>query len=184
MTEEFSKKQATKFGARGAETYGEEEKTIDTDGLSETVERIDYPFCRYGHPILTAPGDVYTCVNCDCRCCENCYVEISRHVLCVTCGQLIYGLDKTAYLTLIFLDHDLMSPDDLIEVTTLAGEVIEIEIDTAAETLVEHGYLTEDGGLSPEGKEALAVGGQIFGDDGDVQRVREQIRIQEVVDRG
>lgn len=183
MTDEFTKKTVKKFGARGSPVFEQEQKTTDLDELEERVEQTTVPFCECGHPILTESGDVFRCTNCELLCCTTCHIEVSKRVLCPTCSRRLYGIGKRTYLSLIFLDHDLMAPDDLVQVTTQAGEVIELTIDTAADVLVEHDYLTDDGRLSPEGKEALAVGHQLYRDDGDIQRVMEQIRLQEVITR-
>jgi hypothetical protein len=61
------------------------------------------------------------------------------------------------------------------------NRAVEIEIDPVTTALLEHDYLSEDGTLSPKGKEALHVGKQLYGEDQDVQSVLNQIRIQEVV---
>jgi hypothetical protein len=76
-----------------------------------------------------------------------------------------------------------MAPDDLVKVTTHDGEVIEVDVDAAATVLLEGDYLTEAGDLSSKGTEALHIGHQLYGEDADVQAVRTQIRVQEVVDQ-
>lgn len=181
MPDTFEKDIVKKFGPRGSSVFEREQKTTDLDGMSERVEQTAQPFCTCGAPITTTP-EVYRCCRCELICCQRCHVELSRRNFCPDCAQWQFDLDKRTFLSLVFIHHDLMAPDALIDITTQGGEVIEIQIDETADALFLNDYLTEDGALSPQGREALHVGNQIFGDDGDVQSVMEQIQIKKVVE--
>ena len=183
MTDRFKKKTIKKFGPRGSPIFDQEEKTTDLDDLEERIEQTKVPFCECGAPITAMP-EVYRCCDCELICCQRCRIRLSKRHVCPTCARRRFGLDKRTFLSLVFIDHDLMEPDDLIDITTVpTGEVIEIDIDTIADTVVEHAYLAEDGDLSSTGKEALYVGRQLYGEDSDIQAVLENIRLLEVVNR-
>lgn len=180
MPDEFSKKTVKKFGARGSPVFEQEEKTTDLADLDERVEQTAVPFCECGARLA---GEVYRCCQCEIISCGRCHVERSRYNYCPTCARRQFGLDKRTFLSLVFLDHGVMAPDDLLTITTHDGEVLDLVIDPAADTLVEHDYLTDEGTLSAAGKEALAVGHQLYGDDRDIRAVRDQLRLQEVATR-
>lgn len=182
MTDEFEKKTVRKFGARGSPVFEQEQKTTDLADLTERVEETAVPFCECGEPIMTTAGDVSRCCECELLCCQHCRIRHRKRTLCPTCARHQY-VDKQSYLALVFLQHDRMTPDDLIEVTTHEGEVIEVDIDAVATVLLEGEYLTAAGDLSSAGTEALHIGHQLYGDDADVQAVRTQLRVQEVIDR-
>lgn len=183
MTDEFSKDTIKKFGPRGSPIFEREQKTTDLDDLEERIEQTAVAFCNCGAPIASVQ-EVYRCCECELLCCQRCHIELSRKQYCPMCARHKFDLDKRTFLSLVFLQHDEMTPDDLIDVTTQADEVVEIVIDPAADAMVEQDYLTDAGDLSQRGNEALHVGKQLYGDDGDVQAVMEQLRHQEVVDRG
>lgn len=181
---DFTKKTVKKFGARGSPVFEQEQKTTDLDDLEERIEQTTVPFCTCGAPISGTP-EVYRCCDCELICCQRCVILQSRRHYCPMCAQRRFALDKRTFLSLVFLDHDRLTPADLVDLTTdPAGQVTAIEIDTAATALVEQDYLTDDGALSPMGKEALHVGQQLYGDDGDIQAVMDRLRLQEVVNRG
>lgn len=181
MADEFSKKTIKKFGPRGSPVFEQEEKTTDLGDLGERIEQTAVPFCNCGASI-TAMEEVYRCCDCELICCQRCHIRLSKRHYCPTCARNRFALDKRTFLSLVFLQHGRLEPDDLVEVDTLDDDVIEVAIDPAADALVEHDYLADTGGLSPEGKEALHVGRQLYGDDGDVQAVMDRLTLQEVVD--
>jgi hypothetical protein len=182
MSDEFEKTTIKKFGARGSPVYEQEQKTTDLGDLTERTEETAVPFCECGEPIMTTAGDVSRCCACELLCCKRCRIRHRRRTLCPRCARDQY-VDKPAYLALVFLQHELMTPDELIEVTTHDGEIIEVDIDAVATALLEGDYLTEAGDLSSHGTEALHIGHQLYGDDADIQAVRTQIRLQEVIDQ-
>lgn len=182
MTDEFTKDTIKKFGPRGSPIFEREQKTTDLDDLKERVEETAVPFCTCGAPITGTP-EVYRCCDCELICCHRCQIALSKRHYCPMCARNRFALDKRTFLVLVFLQHDVMAADDLVAVTTHEGEVFEVEIDAAADALVEYDYLTEDGTLSPQGKEALHVGHAVYGDDPDIEAVVEQLRVREVVDR-
>lgn len=183
MTDEFSKDTIKKFGPRGAEFYERTEQTTDLDALSSRVEETALPFCTCGRQ-LAGTGDVYRCCDCEVICCEHCHVALSRWHYCPTCARRRFELDKRTFLALVFLDRDLLTLDDLVDVVAHEGEVLEVAVDAATDVVVGNQYVDADGGLSPAGKEAMAVGRQLYGDDGDVTTVLEQLRLRDVVARG
>lgn len=185
MTDEFTKRTIKRFGERGNPVYEQEEKTTNLEDLEERIEETTVPFCECGAPLLVETVDVYRCVDCQLLCCRRCRISLSRYNYCPLCARQQFGVDKRTFLSLVFIDHRIMAPDDLIEVTTdPAGEVIDVEIDPGAGSLLEHDYLTEEGRLTATGKEALHIGHQLYDGDADVQGVLEQIRHAEVVNRG
>lgn len=181
MPDTFDKEIIKTFGLRGSPVYEREQKTTDLEALRERIEQTAQPFCTCGAPITTTP-DVYRCCSCEAICCQRCHIELSRRNFCPTCAQHRFDLDKPTFLSLLFIHHDLMPPDVLVDITTQAGEVIEIEIDETADALFLNEYLTDDGSLSPPGREALHVGNRLYGDDGDVRSVIEQIQLKKVVE--
>lgn len=180
---DFTKKTVKKFGPRGSPVFEQEEKTTDLDDLGERIEQTAVPFCTCGAPI-TGTAEVYRCCNCDLICCQQCQIMLSRWHYCPTCARRRFGLDKRTFLTLVGLQHETVGPDELVRVTTQAGDVIEVAIDPVADTVVERGYLAADGTLSAEGREALHVGHQLYADDEDVRTVLDQLRLRSVVNRG
>lgn len=185
MTDEFTKKTRKKFGERGNLFFDEAVKTTNLDDLSELEQETKIAFCTCGTPLLVETVDVYRCVECPELCCRHCRVSLSRYNYCPVCARQRFGVDKRTFLSLVFIDHHLMDPEELIRVAAdPAGEVIDIEIDPGAGTLLEHDYLTNDGRLTPTGKEALYVGHQLYDDDADVQGVLERIHLAEVVNGG
>jgi hypothetical protein len=184
MTDEFTKDTIKKFGPRGSPIFEREQKTTDLEDLAERVEATAVPFCTCGAPI-TGTAEVYRCCTCDLICCQRCHIELSRWHYCPTCARHRFDLDKRTFLSLVLLDHDRLAPDDLVTVTAdPMGEIFEVDVDATATALVANDYLTDDGELAPEGKEALHVGQQLYGDDADIQAVMDQLRLQAVVDQG
>ncbi|MDG5760155.1 hypothetical protein QA600_12480 [Natronococcus sp. A-GB1] len=94
-------------------------------------------------------------------------------------------MDKRVFLSLLFLNKDVLTLDDLLHIETLGDAPVEITMDHAATVLTDNGYVdTDTGALTPDGQEALHVGQHLYGEDGDVQSVIDQLRVQEVVDHG
>lgn len=182
MAEEFTKKTIKKFGARGSPVYEQAEQTTDLDDLSERIEETAVPFCTCGR-VLATLTEVARCSVCELLCCGACRISISKMVHCPTCARQRFDLDKRLFLALVFLEHGQLAPDDLVQVTTHEGEVLDITIDPATGPVLDHGYLTEEGGLSATGREAVAVGKAVYGDDPDVQGVLDQLRLAAVVDQ-
>lgn len=184
MPDEFVKEYIKRFGERGALDVERTLKRVDLDTLTEEIEEVCQIFCNCGAPIKEQDDyyQVYRCASCNNLSCQLCVIRHSRNHYCPTCLKVGF-LDKHSYLALLLIDHRLLTPDDLVTVETFADEPIEVTVDPAAETLFEADYLTDDGGLTPQGKEALAIGHQLFGEDDDIQSVRQRIRIQEVADR-
>lgn len=180
---DFTKKTVKKFGPRGSPVFEQEEKTTDLDDLAERVEQTAVPFCTCGAPITGTP-EVYRCCDCELICCQRCQIALRRRHYCPTCARRQFDLDKRTFLTLVGLQHETLTPDDLLSVTTQAGDVVEVTIDPAADVVVEHDYLADDGTLSARGREALHVGQQLYGDDDDIQSVLDQLRLSAVVDQG
>jgi hypothetical protein len=179
---DFTKKTVRKFGPRGSPVFEQEEKTTDLENLAERVEQTAVPFCNCGAPI-SGTADVYRCCECEMICCTRCEVRLSRRHFCPLCAQRQFALDKRTFLALVFLQQDTLAFEDLFEVTTQAGDVIEIGIDGAADAIVAQGYLADDGTLSDQGREALHVGHQLYGEDEDVQAVLDQLRVASVVEQ-
>ena len=182
MADDFDKKTVKKFGARGSPVFEQEQKTTDLEELQEEVEETALPFCNCGAPI-TAKPDVYRCCDCELICCQRCQITHSRKHYCPMCAKNKFDLDKRTFLSLVFIQHDLMPPDALVDITTQAGEVVEIAIDATADAVLLNDYLTDDGTLSPQGSEALHVGHQLYGEDPDVESLMNQLQVQEVVER-
>lgn len=180
---EFTKKTVKKFGPRGSPVFEQEERTIDLEDLGERIEQTAVPFCTCGAPITTT-AEVYRCCDCELLACQRCRIALSRRHYCPMCARRRYALDKRTYLTLVCLQHATLTPDDLVTVTTQAGEIIEIDVDPAVTPVVEHGYLEDDGSLSAQGREALHVGRQLYGEDADIQSVLDQLRVADVVQQG
>lgn len=184
MPDTFDKTRTKRFGERGDLNFQKEEQTTDLETLSESVTETAVPFCTCGAPIMTAVGDVYRCVECNTVSCARCRIAFGRYHYCPLCVRQAYGLDKHTYLTLVFIDRGVIDPERLVDVTLdSGGEVFDIEIDAAVGSILDHDYLTSSGGLSANGKEALHLGHAVFGDDGDVQSVLDQLRLREVVSR-
>jgi len=97
--------------------------------------------------------------------------------------KIKFDLDKRTFLSLVFIQHDLMPSDALVDITTQAGEVVEIAIDETADAVLLNDYLADDGTLSPQGSEALHVGHQLYGEDPDVESLMSQLQVKEVVER-
>lgn len=184
MTDEFTKDTIKKFGPRGSPVFEREQKKTDLDELSSRTETTAIPFCTCGAQITAAPT-VYRCCSCELICCERCQIRHSKHSYCPTCARRQYDLDKRTFLALVFLQHGHLVPDDLVAVTTVADEPVEITIDTAVDALLRNNYLADDEArtLSSAGQEALHVGHQLYGDDEDVQAIMNQIKINEVSSR-
>jgi hypothetical protein len=124
-------------------------------------------------------------VECNELACPLCRLRLHRRCYCPDCAEQAFALDKRVFLSLLFLQKDVLELDDLLHVDTVGDTPVELAIDRAATTLIEHDYVdTETGELTAAGTEALAVGEQLYGEDTDVQSVLQQIRVQEVVDHG
>jgi hypothetical protein len=184
MSDEFVKEYVKRFGERGALDVEQTLKQVDLDTLTEHTEEVCQVFCNCGAPLKAVDDTypVYRCASCDNLSCQLCVIRHSRYHYCPTCLKFGF-LDKHAYLALLLIDHDLMAPDELVTIETFGEEPVEVTVDPAANTLLEADYIAEDENLTPQGKEALAIGHQLFGEDADIQSVRHRIRIQEVADR-
>lgn len=184
MTDEYSKTKEKRFGERGDINYQKETRKTNLETMEEVEVETKVPFCNCGRPIMTDVGDVARCVECNQVACASCAITWGRYQYCPVCIRRAYSLDKHTYLALVFIERGLITADDLLDVTVdSAGEVFDVEIDAAAGAMLDHHYLTDAGGLSANGKEALHLGQEVFGQDGDVQAVLDRIRLQEVVDR-
>lgn len=184
MTDEFQKTTIKKLGSRGNIDYEQTARTADLDTLEERIEEVDVAFCECGARLAADMSEVYRCCLCDVICCPACRIRHTKYHYCTTCAMRQFELDKHTFLTLLFIQHDLLTSDDLIQVTAHDDEVFDLQIDTAADVLVDHDYLTEAGTLSAAGTEALAVGRQVFEEDSDVRAVIDHIRLTEVAERG
>lgn len=182
MPDQFDKTTTRSFGARGSPVFNQEQTTTDLEEMVVDVTETDHPFCTCGAPITAAPDvapAVYRCCSCELISCQRCIIRLRKRHFCPTCMQREF-VDKHTFLTLLFIDRDRLEPDDLVDITTVGGEPVEVTIDPAATHLTEHGYLEEDGTLAPTGREALHVGHQLFDEDPDIQQVKHQLRVQEV----
>ena len=178
---EFDKDYQRRVGERGNAIFERTKETTDIDEMQEkTVETTGTCYC--GRPIMDRE-QVRRCVSCDLLVCQSCQVVVRRQIICQTCAEQGYGLDKETFLTLYLLDKDLVAADQLVEVATAAdGTPIEVRIDVAARPLFERGYIDEDGSVSLQGKEAIQVGRQLFESE-DVTQVIRDAEIRRVADR-
>lgn len=180
--DEYERDHQRRVGERGNPIFGRTRETTDLEGMRETeVETTGTCYC--GRPV-TDREEVRRCVACDLLCCRSCQVVVRRQVACQSCVVRGYGLDKGAFLTLYFLDADLVALDDMVDVVAGPdGTPIEVRVDDAASRLVANGYVADDGSLTRAGREALSVGEQLYGEEQDVRQAIREARIREVADR-
>lgn len=182
-TDTYEKDITKRIGPRGSPAFERTHRETDLEDLTTQIEHTTHPICTCGAP-LSATGQVYRCCGCELIACRLCIIRLHRYHYCPTCARIEYALDKRIFVSLLFLQHDILKPEDLTTIDTIDDEPVEITIDRAASVLVEHDYLDDDGTLTPEGTEALHVGKQLYGEDDDVQSMLQQIRIREVVNNG
>ena len=171
-------------GERGDTILHEELTHTDLDTLTEITETTDVAICNCGGP-YTATTEIHRCVQCDHLACTQCVLWLHRRHYCPPCTEQAYALDKKVYLSLLFLKEDILQPDQLLQVDTVADEPVEVRVDRVATVLTEHNYIdTDSGDLTMSGAEALSVGQQLYGDDKDIQAVHRKLRKDEVANNG
>jgi hypothetical protein len=179
----YEKDVTEKIGPRGSSVYERErrETTLGDDPATQ-VTRTTGMICTCGAP--RDPGQIFRCCSCELTACPLCLIRVRRHHYCPTCARREYVLDKHVFVSLLSLQHDLLNPEDLIQIETVAGAPTDVTIDRAATVLVEHDYLDDSGDLTPAGQEAYFVGKKLYGEDDDIRSMLQQLRIKEVVDHG
>lgn len=189
----FDKETIKRLGQRGTDVIEHEHKRVDPDTMEQGKDVTLLPFCNCGDPINDL-GNVYRCCRCDDIACSNCRIRLTRRTYCPNCATHEYNVSKSVFISLYLLDNNELTAADLFQ-HHLA--------DTAAAALLEHNYLqldaavhdpefAEDGAiaidnddpLSVTGKEALHVGEQLYGEDEDVNRLMEDLTIQQVANNG
>lgn len=181
--ETFAKETVKRFGARGSPVFEQEEKHVDLDRGRIRTEQTGVPICTCGAP-LTATGQVYRCCSCELIGCPRCVIRLHRRHFCPTCAQQEYALDKHVVVSLLFIKHDVLEPDDLTQVETAGDSPVAITVDHAADPFVDNGYVEETGELTTDGREALAVGKQLYGEDEDVRSLLRTVRVRTVANQG
>lgn len=193
---EYDKHTVRRFGQRGSPIIEEEQETTDLESMDKEVDETMFSFCNCG-AAHTVVDEIYRCCSCDRFCCCRCRILIRRYNYCPDCVQQEYGIDKTAFKALYLLDKGILDPDDLLATETVGDEVVAITVNNAADTLIEQNYLqTGDGHpvddiegldtgdvLSSKGEEALHAGDQLFGDDPDIEKMKERVRIERIADQ-
>lgn len=180
--DEYERDRRKRLGERGNPVFERVTETTDLEEMRETeVETTGTCYC--GRPI-TGRDEVRRCVACDLMCCKACAVEVRRQVVCRSCAEQTYDLDKEVFLALSLLDTDLAAADQLVEVVTEGdGDPVEVRVDPAAQPLLTNGYVAADGTLTRQGREALSVGRKLYGEERDVQQAIQNARIREVANR-
>ncbi|AGB36915.1 hypothetical protein [Natronococcus occultus] len=179
-TDTFEQTEQTRVGERGSPVLEEERTATDLASLTETTEQTAVALCTCGAPYTAAP-EVHRCVQCDALACPRCVLRLHRRQYCPRCAEHVYELDKRVFLSLLFLQQEVIALEDLLQVETVAEAPVEIAVDHAATVLTNNNYVdTDTGTLTPDGQEALHVGKQLYGEDGDVQSVVQQLRVQDV----
>lgn len=184
MSDAYRKQRVRRYGARGSEMRASEYEEQDLDSLEKRVVEVDDGFCVCGSPLTGDKEEVYRCSSCDTLCCHRCQVEISLMHLCPECAARDFRVDKTVFQLLLLADHGIIPVEGMVEVEVLAGGITEVRVDEATTLLSDRGFVSvEEGVLTPTGREAFHVADQIWGEDSDVQELKQRIRVAEVVHR-
>lgn len=190
----FTKEQTIQFGTRGADVWEREETETDLESMTESVEITSISFCNCGiSNRINENQQPYRCCSCERIACSECVIEIRRYHYCPDCVQQAYGIDRTTYKALYLLEENVRTVDDLLETDVAEDQVITVRIDDAADTLLDRGYIRtdhddeddhrrseaatvdNDRALSAEGREALHIGDELFGNDPDVQELKDEV---------
>ena len=180
--DEYERDHQERLGERGNPIFSRTRETTDLDEMGEKrVETTGTCYC--GRPV-GGPEEVRRCVNCDLLCCGSCEVVVRRQVVCQSCAERGYLLDKEVFLVLYLLDRGLIGPDRLVQVVADEdGDPVEIRVDAVGAALLDMGYIEGTGSLTTLGREAMQVGEQLYADERDVQRAIQDTRIRQVANR-
>ena len=190
----FEKSITHKFGQRGENVWNETEEQTDLDGMGKKKTVTLRAFCNCGTSI-TDPDELYRCCSCDEFACENCRFELSRRTYCPDCIREAYGVRRKVFFTLYLLHKGLLDREDLVHAQAPEPDMLDIEINDAATTLVENGFIrlddtddaaaiSDDDPLSADGKQALHIGEKLYDGNPDVEEFKEQVAIQAAAERG
>lgn len=191
----FDKEILKKLGERGSGVLEHVQKSTDLDTLDEQVDVTTLSFCTCGHPIVEY-DPVRRCVSCDAICCTQCRIRHNRYNYCPQCIRRAFSLTRQVFIALYLLDQNTLDLTDLWDAELIDREPVRIVISDAATTLVEHDYIQTDGTPTPtattrlpldtdnpltaQGKEALHIGEQLYGDDTDIADLQEQLEVQNI----
>ncbi|WP_226005940.1 hypothetical protein [Natrinema salinisoli] len=179
----FEKEETEHFAERGTDIVYHKEKTVDPATGRIEIKSKSHPICTCGTPHVKVDEDTYyayRCAECDNLSCPECIIKLQRRRYCPQCVETAYSMDRRVFWFLLYINHDQLDADDLIQVDAVEDGT-DVVVDRAASTLSDHGYITDDGhDLSPAGTEALAAGKKLYEDDPDVKSTLETLRVQEV----
>lgn len=182
------------FGGLGQDNIEEIREVTDIES-GTSVKEIDVSaYCYCGRP--NTVDDTRRCSQCTRICCVHCGAIHNRYVHCRDCAEELYALDRQVFFALYLLDQDTLALEDLVDVELIDGQPVNVILTDAATTLIEHGYIQTtddetpntitvdaDNPLTPEGREALAVGSQLYGEDDDVEDLEDQLTRQKIAQR-
>lgn len=182
----FTETTTKRVGDIGDDVYKQVSTTTDPTGMTKTKEIKTTAYCSCGVPIKETP-DSYRCSRCTDLCCTVCHVEIGRRKHCQDCAEHEYDLSKPVYLTLLRLDEAVLAPSALVTTATVNGDPVLVPVNDTAATVLDRHYVTVDTDqsaaidgdtpLSVQGREALHVGDQLYGDDPDVQELKDDLTL-------
>lgn len=179
----FKKETIRRIGDPDDHVLDRATSTTDPGTMNQQNDVVIHP-CKCGNTVQDFTV-ISQCSLCRQKCCPECRVTLSRQIRCPDCAEQEFHLTKAVFIALYLLDN---TTDDLFH------QQIE---DTAATTLLEHNYVqveaagqdgqirvNPDDPLSVSGKEALHVGEQLYSDDEDVNRLMDELTIQQVANNG
>ncbi|QLG61949.1 hypothetical protein [Halorarum salinum] len=182
----YQKKTTRRIGDPDAFVVDDATTTTDVGTMNQHTDVVIRP-CKCGNTEQEL-STISQCSRCTEKCCPKCRITLSRRIRCPDCAEQEFHLTKAVFIALYRLDVHEHGGTDLLE---------QVE-HTAAVTLIEHNYIQieaaveEDGTLAVDadnplsvaGKEALHVGEQLYNDDEDVARLKQELIIQQVANNG
>ncbi|MDY6771251.1 MAG: hypothetical protein SV186_04855 [Candidatus Nanohaloarchaea archaeon] len=184
-----------RLGERGGDTVEEIHRKTDFDRMTVDEDIVTYQVCKCGET-LTDPEERKRCVECEKVACKECRIYIEKENLCPDCADDEWGIGRTAYITLYLLHKQAVTLSDLIGVEVFGNDPVDVQLDGALLTLLDEGLIQDDGGNGPavasagdspltnEGRQTLHVCNELYGDDPDIQELKEQVPILKAANGG
>ena len=167
-------------GGMGEERFGDVVRTLDTrNGLERRTTSVGPYFCSCGNQFI--PENVRRCSHCQRMICSFCTIEYEMRSHCEACFRAFHhNLDKRMYLTLLFVANRVSDEGDISELTGVPRDEVKMIIQSLPEYMVVDyilGIFRARVRVSMNGRDALYAYDGIYGQEDDVLRAKELLRM-------